>query len=90
MAHAALTADDCSAQALAPFWRARLPAFRDKERLTRLLQLVIGRRWLANLVAHQLARRPDLLGLLMGIIGDFVPPRALLSRRLIFRWIPSL
>jgi flavin-dependent dehydrogenase len=84
VAHAALTAGDCSAAGLAPYWRARTNAFRDKERLTRLLQFVIGRRWLANLVAHWLHRRPDVLGLLMGIIGDFVPPRVLLSSRLLF------
>lgn len=79
VAHAALTSGDLSAGALAPFSRARHGAFKDKERLTRLLQLVIRRRWLANFVAHQLARRPGLLGLLMGVIGDFAPPRALLS-----------
>ncbi len=81
---AALTTDDCSAPALARFWRARAAAFMDKERLTRLLQVVVGRRWLANPVAHRLAERPELLGLLMGAIGDFVPPRALLSPRLLF------
>lgn len=79
--HAALKRGDCSARALAPYWRARHEAFRDKERATRLLQVVIGRRWLANFVARRLARRPDLLDLLMGVIGDFVPPRALLSLR---------
>lgn len=82
--HAALAAGECSAAALAPFRRARRAAFRHKVRLTRLLQVIIGRRWLANLVADRLARRPDLLGLLMGVIGDFVPPRALLSPRLLF------
>ncbi|MBI2553410.1 MAG: NAD(P)/FAD-dependent oxidoreductase, partial [Candidatus Rokubacteria bacterium] len=82
VAHGALRRGDCSRALLAPYWRARREAFRDKERVTRLLQVVIGRRWLANLVAHRLARRPDLLSLLMGVIGDFVPPRALLSPRL--------
>lgn len=84
VAHAALMADDVSPAALAPYWRARHDAFRDKDQLTRLLQVVIRRRWLANLVAHRLAQRPDLLGLLMGVIGDFVPPRTLLSPRLLF------
>ena len=82
--HRALVRGDCSRAVLAPYRRARRQAFRDKERVTRLLQMVIGRRWLANLVAHRLVRRPDLLGLLMGVIGDFVPPRALLSPRLVF------
>jgi flavin-dependent dehydrogenase len=82
--HGALARGDCSARALAPYWRARREAFRDKERVTRLLQVVIGRRWLANVVAHGLARRPGLLSLLMGVIGDFAPPRALLAPRLLF------
>ena len=83
VAHRALGRGDCAAGALLPFERARRAAFRDKERVTRLLQLVIGRRRLANFVAHRLARRPDLLALLMGVIGDFVPPRALLSPRVL-------
>lgn len=82
-AHGALASGDSRA-VLASYWRARREAFRDKERVTRLLQVVIRRRWLANLVARGLARRPDLLSLLMGVIGDFVPPRALLSPRLLF------
>ena len=82
--HLALVGGDVSAAALEPFWRARDAAFGDKGRVTRLLQAVIGRRWLANFVAHRLRRRPDLLSLLMGVFGDFVPPRALLSPRLIF------
>ncbi len=90
VAHAALTAGDCSPPALAPFWRARRAAFRDKERLTRVLQVVIGRRWLANRVAHWLARRPDLLSLLMGVIGDFVPPRALVSPRVLCDGPPAV
>ncbi|MBI3029967.1 MAG: NAD(P)/FAD-dependent oxidoreductase [Candidatus Rokubacteria bacterium] len=83
IAHGALARGNCSQAALAPYWRARRDAFRDKERVTRILQAVIARRWLANLVARRLARRPDLLSLLMGVIGDFIPPRALLSPRLL-------
>lgn len=82
--HGAIARGDFSSAALAPYWQARRQAFKDKERVTRLLQVVIGHRWLANLVAHRLARRPDLLGLLMGVLGDFVPPRVLLSPRLFF------
>lgn len=85
VAHEALARGDASAATLAAYWRARREAFRDKEVVTRLLQAIIGRRWLANLVAHRLARRPDLLSLVMGVFGDFVPARALLSPRLLFR-----
>ncbi len=89
VAHAALTAGNFSPSALAPFGRARHAAFRDKERLTRLLHAVIARRRLADRVAHRLARSPDLLALLMGVIGDFVSPKALLSPRLLFGQPPA-
>jgi flavin-dependent dehydrogenase len=78
VAHGALARGDVSARALGGYARARRRAVRDKEWLTRGLQFVIGRRWLANRVAHSLERRPALLDLLMGVIGDFVPPRELL------------
>ena len=73
----ALRAGDVSAAGLAVYHRARRAAFADKERLTRVLQTVIGRRRLANLVAHWLAARPRVLAALLGVIGDYVPPRAL-------------
>ena len=78
IANAALGRGDVSRRALLPYAAARRGAFRAKERLTRALQLVIRRRHLANAVAHALAPRPALLDLLMGVIGDFVPPRELL------------
>jgi len=73
----ALRADDVSAVALAAYGRARRAAFADKERVTRALQALIGRRRLANLAARWLAARPSLLDTLLGVIGDYVPPRAL-------------
>jgi geranylgeranyl reductase family protein len=78
VAHPALVAGDLSASALSAYARARREAFRDKARVTRALQLVIGRRRLANAAARFLQRRPALLSMLMGVIGDFVPPRELL------------
>jgi len=76
---AALARVDCSARALAPYGRARRAAFRDKQRVTRGLQFVIARRWAANATARLFARRPALLSLVMGVFGDFVPPRALVG-----------
>ncbi len=73
----ALRADDVSAAALAAYGRARRAAFADKERVTRALQALIGHRRLANLAARWLAARPRLLDTLLGVIGDYVPPRAL-------------
>jgi flavin-dependent dehydrogenase len=78
-AHAALTRGDLSARALAPYTRARNLEFAAKSRVTRGIQALIARRGLANMAAHFLARRPALLDALMGVIGDFVPPRELLS-----------
>ncbi len=77
-AHSALTLGDLSTRALAPYTQARYKEFAAKSRVTRGIQLLIARRGLANLAAHALARRPALLDTLMGVIGDFVPPRELL------------
>jgi geranylgeranyl reductase family protein len=77
---AALRNGDVSARALGVYGRAQRREFRGKAWVTRALQVVIGRRWLANSVAGYFARRPEHLALMMGIIGDFVPPRALLAR----------
>jgi flavin-dependent dehydrogenase len=75
----ALGRGDVSARALAGYDRARRLASRDKERVTHALQVVISHRRLANLAARLLARRRHLLDLLLGVLGDFVPPRALLT-----------
>ena len=80
-AAAALRGGDCSAGVLAAYTRARRATFAGKERLTHALQLVIRRRRLANATARTLARRPALLQHVLGVIGDYVPPRALLSPR---------
>lgn len=75
----ALAAGDVSAAALAPYRAARRAAFAGKARFTRALHAVVRRRRSANAVAHVLVRRPALLDLLLGVVGDFVPPQALLS-----------
>ena len=75
----ALRGGDLSAAALAGYDRARRQALRDKERVTHALQFLISHRRLANLTAQLLARRQSLLDLLLGVLGDFVPPRALVS-----------
>jgi len=78
-AAAAFRARDWSAAGLAGYLAARRRAFRDKERLVRALGVVVRHRWLANRVAHALARRQPLLDRLLGAVGDYVPPRALLG-----------
>jgi flavin-dependent dehydrogenase len=75
----ALRRGDLSAAALAGYDSARRLAARDKERVTQVLHFLISHRALANLTARLLARRQGLLDLLLGVLGDFVPPRALVS-----------
>lgn len=75
----ALAAGDCSARRLAAYERGRRAAFAAKARLVRALHVVVGRRRLANLAAHLLASRPAVLDALLGVAGDYVPPRALLG-----------
>ena len=77
VAHPALARGDVSMAALASYARVRRAAFADKARVTRALQFVIAHRRLANLAARFLRRRPALLGTMMGVIGDFIPPRAI-------------
>jgi flavin-dependent dehydrogenase len=72
---------DIAATALAAHTRARHAAFAGKERVTHALQVLIRRRRLANMTARFLARRPGVLDAVLGVLGDFVPPRALLSAR---------
>lgn len=75
----ALRAGDLSAPALAPAHLRRRAEFAAKERVASLLQQLIARRWLAGTVARRLATRPAVLAELMGVIGDFVPARRVLS-----------
>ena len=82
----AVRSGDCSAAALAAYTRSRHAVFAGKERLTRALQLIIRHRHLANLTARMLTRRPALLDLVLGAIGDFVPPGAVLSRSIFSTW----
>jgi flavin-dependent dehydrogenase len=66
-------------ETLVAYERRRHDAFGTKARLARLLQTVIGRRWFANRVGRALAQRPHVLDVVMGVLGDYVPPRAILS-----------
>lgn len=75
----AVKTGDVVAGAPAAYERARRAAFGDKQRVTRGLQLLIAHRRLANAAARWLARRPSALAALLGVVGDFVPPRALVG-----------
>ena len=78
VAAAALQAGDCSAERLGSYQRARRRVFAAKARFTHALQFIVARRRLANLTARVLVRRPGLLDLLLGVVGDYVPPGRLL------------
>jgi len=78
VAHRALAGGDVSARALGAYAEACRAATRDKEWVARALRFIIARRPLADRLARALARRPALLEALMGVIGDFIPPRELL------------
>jgi flavin-dependent dehydrogenase len=78
----ALGRGDVSLASLDEYRHARRATFADKQRFTRALQFIIGHRRVANVTAHTLARRQDLLDLTLGVVGDFVHPRALISRAL--------
>jgi flavin-dependent dehydrogenase len=85
----ALRAGDVSAATLAPAHRRRRAELAAKERVATLLQRLIARRWLAVLVARRLAARPAALAELMGVIGDFVPARRVLSPAFALRLVRS-
>lgn len=59
--------------------RARHRATRDKFRVNRLMQTIVGWPALGDAVAKRLARRPDLADQLVGIAGDFVPAKRALD-----------
>ena len=77
VAGADLRRGEVTRDTLARYERRRGDAFDAKMRVTRLLQATIRRRWLANGLGRVLASRPRALEVVMGVLGDFVPPRAI-------------
>ncbi len=70
-----------STEDLGEYDRIRHAATEAKFRFNRLVQVLVGRPWLADLMGHRLARRPDLADRLVGIAGDFIPARSALGLR---------
>jgi menaquinone-9 beta-reductase len=81
VAHRALCRGALSADALRSYFLAHRQVFRDKYRLSALIQLGLRVPWLANRVIERLARRPSLADIVVGVAGDFVSPKAVLSWR---------
>lgn len=66
---------------LAAYDHARRRAFGGKWVVERLVGLAVGVPALMNLAARRLERQKEMADLLVGVTGDFVPPRAVLSPR---------
>ena len=77
----ALTNGGMTPPRLNRFDRGQRKALAVKHRLCAALQAVISRPAAANALARLLRRRQPLADLLLGVIGDLLPPRALLSIR---------
>ena len=79
--HQALSRGDVSASSLRAYFLAHHHAFRDKYRLSELLQLGLRVPWLANYVINRFAHEPSLADTVVGVTGDFLSPRTVLSWR---------
>ena len=78
---AALEARDArgAAAALAPYAQARRRAFGGKWIVERMVGLAVGSPALMDRVTGALASHPEMADLLVGVAGDFVPPRTVLA-----------
>jgi flavin-dependent dehydrogenase len=82
---AALAAGDTSAHRLAAYDRQRSLEFDPKVKLSRLLQAILSKPWLARRVATALRRDRRSAGVLIAAIGDYQPPFELLRLALLGR-----
>ena len=64
--------------------RARKREFGGKWKLERIVGMAIAHPYFVNNAAKVLSRRKDLADLLVGVAGDFVPPKLVLSPRFLF------
>ncbi|MEO6446958.1 MAG: FAD-dependent oxidoreductase [Gemmatimonadaceae bacterium] len=71
--------------ALAAYDRCRRHEFRGKRRVERAIARTVSSPALFNRVAAVLAARPDMADLLVGVAGDFVPPREVLRPGFLLR-----
>ncbi|HET9634313.1 MAG TPA: FAD-dependent oxidoreductase [Gemmatimonadaceae bacterium] len=72
------------ARILAGYDRARKREFGGKWKLERIVGMATRYPWLLNNAAKVLSKRKDLADLLVGVAGDFIPPRLVLSPRFLF------
>jgi flavin-dependent dehydrogenase len=90
--HAALRAPSAreADAALGAYDRCRRHEFAGKWRVERLVALAVAAPPIVNQIARVLARRTDLADLLVGVAGDFVPPREVLRPRFLLQLLASV
>jgi flavin-dependent dehydrogenase len=66
-------------RALAAYDAARIEQFSGKWKVERLVGMAVAYPAMMNRMAGVLSRRKDMADLLVGVAGDFVPPRAVLN-----------
>jgi len=69
---------------LSGYDRARKREFGGKWKLERIVGMAIAYPYFLNNAAKILSRRKDLADLLVGVAGDFIPPKLVLSPRFLF------
>lgn len=77
-----------TATRLEQFDRRQRKAWKSRQRLRAALQAIIRRPRAANAVARFLSRRQPLADLLLGVIGDLLPPHTLFSTSALFNIRP--
>lgn len=77
-----------TATGLEQFDREQRKAWKSRQRLRAALQAIIRRPRAANAVTTFLCRRQTLANLLLGVIGDLLPPHALFSTSALFNIRP--
>ncbi|MEO8909653.1 MAG: NAD(P)/FAD-dependent oxidoreductase [Gemmatimonadaceae bacterium] len=64
--------------------RARKREFGGKWKLERIVGMAIAHPYFLNNAARVLSRRKDMADLIVGVAGDFIPPRVVLNPRFLF------
>ncbi len=83
----AFTSGNFSRQILAEYEGIRHYEFNKKFILCRALQFLIANRYLCKNTVSLLAKRPDLAGSLVGVIGDYLPPGKVVSAKFIIKLV---
>lgn len=71
--------------ALAGYDNARRKEFSGKWTIEKMVSLAVATPWIANRMARALSRRREMADLMVGVAGDFVPPREVLRPSFILK-----